>query len=93
MGKAMEDRATLERVMLAAIAALWPDAGARLGTASLAAYLSEQSHAIPTRALYLRLEGLQQAGLLRLSRANPEQAAAQAHGERTITWVNPAIFD
>lgn len=93
MGEAMSERATLERIVLATIAALWPASAAGLETTKLAAYLAEQGHAIPERTLYLRLESLQQAGTLRLSRANPDQAAAKAHGARTITWVNPAILD
>lgn len=88
----LADRVALERVVLAAISALWPGAGDRLETATLSAYLTERGHAIPTRALYLRLESLQLAGLVRLSRANPDRAAAEAHGARTITWANPAIF-
>ena len=93
MGDAMSERAALERIVLAAIAALWPAAAAKLETTSLAAYLAAQGHAIPERALYLRLEGLQQAGLLRLSRADPDRAAAKAHGARVVTWVNPALFE
>lgn len=93
MGEAMSERASLERIMLAAIAALWPAASTGLETKKLATYLAEQGHAIPDRTLYLRLESLQQAGTLRLSRANPDQAATKAHGARTITWVNPAILE
>ena len=85
-------RAAWERAVLAATAALWPDAGGGLGTGMLLAHLAGQGHDIPARSLYLLLESLQLRGLVRLSRGNPHRAAEEAHGARTITWVNPAIL-
>lgn len=86
-------RAEVERAVLAATAALWPAADGGLGTGMLLAHLAGQGHEIPSRSLYLMLESLQMRGLVRLSRGNPHRAAEEAHGARTITWVNPAILD
>ncbi len=86
-------REAWERAVLAATTALWPGADGGLGTGMLLAYLAGQGHEIPSRSLYLMLESLQQGGLVRLSRGNPHRAAEEAHGARTITWVNPAILD
>jgi hypothetical protein len=51
---------------------------------------SEAGH---PRRLYLLLESLQQRGSLRLSRGDPEHAVREAHGARSITWLNPALLD
>lgn len=84
-------RDELERVVLAALSAQW-SATAVLDTAALLTYLAAHGIDSPPRSLYLLLESLQQRGLIRLSRGNPHRAAAEAHGARTITWVNPAIL-
>jgi hypothetical protein len=90
-GEAGTRRDELERVVIAAISALW-SAADLLNTEALLAHLGAQAIDTPARSLYLLLESLQQRGLIRLSRGNPHRAAAEAHGARTITWVNPAIL-
>ncbi len=64
-----------------------------LSTETLLVYLAEHDTTIPARALYLLLENLQMRGSLRLSRGNPTNAPAEAHGARTIRWVNAALLD
>jgi len=85
-------RPQLEQIVLAAIGSLWPDANELLGTETLLAYLAERDSDVAPRALYLLLENLQMRGSVRLSRGNPLNASAEAHGARTIRWVNPALF-
>lgn len=85
--------AALERATLQAIRELWPGREGELTSAALLDLLAERGIVTPARALYLLLESLQMRGSLRLSRANPDNAAREAHGARQIRWVNPALLD
>ena len=89
---ASAQRPQLEHLVVAAIGSLWPDANEVLSTEALLAYLAERDVHIPPRALYLLLENLQMRGSLRLSRGNPTNASTEAHGARTIRWVNSALL-
>src|SRR3954451_10192627 len=84
--------AALERATLQAIKDLWPGSAGLLTSAALLDCLAERGVATPTRALYLLLESLQMRGLLRLSRADQQNAAREAHGARHIRWVNPGLL-
>jgi hypothetical protein len=86
-------RAALERRVLRALRELWPASGGVLTSAALLAHLAERGEEPAPRRVYLLLESLQQGGSLRLSRANPAHAAREAHGARSITWLNPALLD
>jgi hypothetical protein len=85
--------AALERATLQAIKDLWPGCAGMLTSAALLDRLAERAVATPARALYLLLESLQMRGSLRLSRADQQNAAREAHGARHILWVNPALLD
>jgi hypothetical protein len=85
--------AALERATLQAIKDLWPGSAGMLTSAALLDRLAERGVATPARALYLLLESLQMRGTLRLSRADQQDAAREAHGARHILWVNPALLD
>jgi hypothetical protein len=85
--------AALELATLQAIKDLWPGSAGMLTSAALLDRLAERGVATPARALYLLLESLQMRGLLRLSRADQQNAAREAHGARHIRWVNPALLD
>lgn len=86
-------RPQLEQRVIAALGSLWPNANDLLSTEALLAYLAERDTHIPPRALYLLLESLQMRGSLRLSRGNPINASAEAHGARTIRWINAALLE
>lgn len=86
-------RAALERRVLGALRELWPASGGVLTSAALLAHLAERGEEPAPRRVYLLLESLQQGGSLRLSRADPAHAAREAHGARSITWLNPALLD
>lgn len=90
---ASAQRPQLERLVVAAIGSLWPNANDLLSTESLLAHLAARDVHISPRALYLLLENLQLSGSLRLSRGNPVNASAEAHGARTIRWINSALLD
>ncbi len=87
------ERADLEQATLRAIKALWPGDDGTLTSAALLTHLAEDGAAPPPRALYLLLENLQMRGLLRLSPGNPDHAAREAHGARSIRWINPALLE
>ena len=86
-------RETTERRALAALRALWPAGGGTLTSAALVAHLAGSGAPVPAREVRLVLESFQMRGWLRLTRGEPLHAAREAHGPRTITWVNPALLE
>lgn len=84
-----DQRAELEGRVREALRDLWPGADGALDSAVLLAHLDGRGQATPGRRLYLLLEEFQMHGLVRLLRGNP---ARDAHGQRTIGWVNPALL-
>lgn len=83
---------TVEHGALDALRALWPGAGGALTSTALLAYLASADQIVPARELQLALESFQMRGWLRLTRGEAAHAVREAHGPRTITWVNPALL-
>jgi hypothetical protein len=86
-------RGAVERRARAALRALWPASGGALASGAVVAGLAEGGAAVPAREVQLVLESFQMRGWLRLTRGEAADAARQAHGPRTITWVNPALLE
>jgi hypothetical protein len=86
-GETAEDR------VLGALRALWPAANGALASGALVAHLAADGAAVSAREVQLALESFQMRGWLRLTRGDPAHAVREAHGPRTITWVNPALLN
>ena len=80
------------RVVLQAIADLWPAADDALASDAILQRLVEAKQKVPPRRLNEALEELQGRGLLRVSRGFLDQEGIDTHGARVITWVDPVAL-